>query len=98
MLQYNGKSHLLETASEKFRHELYSYENGEGRDSWEFAGLISQRLSLHRQDEQTASVDRALEVLQSRVAAAKRERDAQTYVFLSIWLFLLWFEEVATIT
>jgi hypothetical protein len=78
MLQYNGKSHLLETSSEKFRHELYSYENG---DSWEFAGLIGQRLSLHRQDEQTAGVDRALEVLQSRVAAAKRERDAQTYVF-----------------
>jgi len=81
MLQYNGKSHVLETASEKFRHELYSYDNGEGHDSWEFAGLIGQRLSLHRQDEQTAAVDKALEVLQSRVAAAKRERDAQTYVF-----------------
>ena len=81
MLQYNGKSHLLETTSEKFRHELYSYENDEERDSWQFAGLIDQRLSLHRQDEQTAGVDRALEVLQNRVAAAKRERDAQTYVF-----------------
>jgi hypothetical protein len=81
MLQYNGKSHALETSSEKFRHELYRYENGDGGDSWEFAGLIGQRLSLHRQDEQTAGVDRALEVLQSRVAAAKRERDAQTYVF-----------------
>jgi len=81
MLQYNGKSHALETASEKFRHELYSYDNDEGGDSWEFAGLICQRLSLHRQDEQTAGVDRALEVLQSSVAAAKRERDAQTYVF-----------------
>jgi hypothetical protein len=78
MLQYNGKSHALETASEKFRHELYSYENGDGSDSWEFAGLIGQRLSLH---EHTAGVDRALEVLQSRVAAAKREKDAQTYVF-----------------
>lgn len=77
MLQYNGKCHLLEPSSEKFRHELYSYENG---DSWEFAGLIGQKLSLHRQDEQTAGVDRALEVLQSSVAAAKRERDAQTYV------------------
>jgi len=81
-LQYNGKSHVLETASEKFQHELYSYGNGEGHDSWEFTGLVSQRLSLRRRDEQTAGVDRALEVLQNRVAAAKKEREAQTYVHL----------------
>lgn len=80
MLRYHGKSLSLESRPERFQHEIYRSDNGGDEDSWEFAGVVSQNLSVRKQEEPTAGVDRALEVLQSRMADAKREREAQTYV------------------
>jgi len=83
MLRYRGKSLSLETHPEKFQHEIYRSDAGDSEDAWEFAGLVSQKLSVRKHEEPTAVVDRALEVFQSRMANIKREREAQTYVLVS---------------
>jgi hypothetical protein len=80
MLRYHGRSLSLETHPEKFQHEIYRSDNGKDEDAWEFAGVVNQKMSIRKQEEATAGVDHALEVLQSRMADAKREREAQTYV------------------
>lgn len=77
-LEYGSKSRLIEPSTEKFRHELYRYdEHGDGAQEWEFCGLINHSLQLHKLNESVQSSDKALENLRNHMASINEQREAE---------------------
>jgi RNA polymerase II elongation factor ELL len=83
VLRYNGKSHALESQSEKFRHEIYSTSDSDD-DEWGFAGVVNHSLSIEQAEDESAGMDAALEVLKNRLAAEKKEREANKCVAICL--------------
>ncbi|KAJ9648265.1 hypothetical protein H2199_001118 [Coniosporium tulheliwenetii] len=73
-LRYAGKAHVLDTAPEKFRHELY-YDNGE--HGLEFDGLVNYSLVVKEADPATVGVDSAMEALNSTMATIAEEKEGR---------------------
>lgn len=69
----------LTSTSERHRRELYAVDPKK-QDAWTYAGSMDHTLSVASVKERTDSVDHALEVLKSRVAAEKQEREVNKYV------------------
>lgn len=81
LLKYGDKSHLLQTSSESYRHELYrSNGDGDDDDDLEFAGLINHSLAVQKAEEVMAGVDTAVEQLKSSMAAISEMKQANKYV------------------
>ncbi|KAF2112021.1 hypothetical protein BDV96DRAFT_165172 [Lophiotrema nucula] len=75
-LKYGDKSHMLQTSSESYRHELYQSHDADSDDDLEFAGLINHSLAVQRAEDVTAGVDSALEQLKSSMAAISEFKEA----------------------
>ncbi|KAJ9668434.1 hypothetical protein H2201_001482 [Coniosporium apollinis] len=73
-LRYAGKAHVLDTAPEKFRHELY-YDDGE--HGLEFDGLVNYSLVVKEADPATVGVDSAMEALNSTMATIAEEKEGR---------------------
>jgi len=71
---------MLETASSKFRHELYQSDSSDSDTGWSFAGLINHTLAFRKVEEATAGTDAALEALKNNLATFTQERESRGYV------------------
>ena len=79
-LKYGDKSHMLQTSSESYRHELYQSSGTGTNHDFTFAGLINHSLAVQKAEEVTAGVDSALEQLKSSMAAISEMKEANKYV------------------
>jgi RNA polymerase II elongation factor ELL len=75
-LKYGDKTHVLQTSSESFRHELYQSSSAGSDNDLRFAGLINHSLAVQRAEEHTSGVDPALEQLKSSMAAISELKEA----------------------
>ncbi|OCK77539.1 hypothetical protein K432DRAFT_304011 [Lepidopterella palustris CBS 459.81] len=75
-LKYGDRSHVLQTASESFRYELYRSGSSGSEDDLTFAGLINHSLAVQKAEEATAGVDSALEQLKNSMAAISEMKEA----------------------
>lgn len=66
--------HVLNTANESFRHEIYKHDDGGTRT---FKGAINHKLSVHKVEESTAGSDAALQQLKSNIATINQEKEAR---------------------
>jgi RNA polymerase II elongation factor ELL len=77
LIKYDGKSHELQSKSEKFRYELYKENQENDERSWEFSGLINHSLSIQHAAEASAGTERALEALKNTMASIEQDREAR---------------------
>ena len=65
---------MLDTAAEKFRHELY-YNHGE--EGLAYEGVVNYSLNVMEADPATVGVDSAMESLNSTMATIVGEKEAR---------------------
>ena len=84
MLQYGRKSRKLESSQEKYRNELYQFDEESKENEWSFAGLINHHLTIQKVEEASANIDKALETLKNNMASIEHEREARRCVVPTI--------------
>lgn len=78
MLKYgNNETRILETAPEKFRHELYNAGTDDDEDGMHFEGLLNHRLAIRKAEQASAGMDSALATLKSSLASLSQEKEAR---------------------
>lgn len=75
---------MLETASSKFRHELYQSSTPDSDQAWSFAGLINHTVAFLKTEEVTAGTDAALETLKSNLATFTQAKEARGYFHFTV--------------
>ncbi|KAF2091201.1 hypothetical protein K490DRAFT_33388 [Saccharata proteae CBS 121410] len=75
ILKYGETKRVLETASEKYRSELYR-THADSKDGMAFAGLVSHRLGVRKAQEVTAGADEALATLKNTMESMKKDKQA----------------------